>query len=211
MTRNILYRKGKFLSTLSLRRATSRGLPWCALRGISIHALLAESDPLSFASCFTALLFLSTLSLRRATTTKSGTFGRSLYFYPRSPCGERPHAKLTGTLDYSISIHALLAESDHLLRSGTARDMYFYPRSPCGERLPHASRPRPIVDISIHALLAESDAIMLIRAATQRIFLSTLSLRRATNSKINVCYGDLISIHALLAESDPTGATLPTT
>ena len=56
------------------------------------------------------------------------------YFYPRSPCGERPHAKLTGTLDYSISIHALLAESDPVCYAGDCTATNFYPRSPCGER-----------------------------------------------------------------------------
>ena len=56
--------------------------------------------------------------------------------------------------------------------------------------------------ISIHALLAESDAIVLIRAATQRIFLSTLSLRRATRLTRNPDSRSMISIHALLAESD---------
>ena len=56
-----------------------------------------------------------------------------------------------------ISIHALLAESD--------------PETvPCG---PHA-------DISIHALLAESDTIFSVRPYDAPIFLSTLSLRRAT-------------------------------
>ena len=35
-----------------------------------------------------------------------------------------------------------------------------------------------------------------------RLFLSTLSLRRATNDAINGCNPDFISIHALLAESD---------
>ena len=34
------------------------------------------------------------------------------------------------------------------------------------------------------------------------LFLSTLSLRRATNDAINGCNPDFISIHALLAESD---------
>ena len=34
------------------------------------------------------------------------------------------------------------------------------------------------------------------------VFLSTLSLRRATNDAINGCNPDIISIHALLAESD---------
>ena len=56
-----------------------------------------------------------------------------------------------------ISIHALLAESDTNHAANALGN-----------------------GISIHALLAESDAITLIRAATQRIFLSTLSLRRAT-------------------------------
>ena len=36
-------------------------------------------------------------------------------------------------------------------------------------------------------------------------FLSTLSLRRATNDAINGCNPDFISIHALLAESDCIG------
>ena len=33
-------------------------------------------------------------------------------------------------------------------------------------------------------------------------FLSTLSLRRATQSRVRVCQAVIISIHALLAESD---------
>ena len=60
----------------------------------------------------------------------------------------------------TISIHALLAESDLFLRSGRMTRRYFYPRSPCGER--HSD---PVTDkawalISIHALLAESDPAM---------------------------------------------------
>ena len=37
---------------------------------------------------------------------------------------------------------------------------------------------------------------------TETIFLSTLSLRRATAGTVQADYGDNISIHALLAESD---------
>ena len=56
--------------------------------------------------------FLSTLSLRRATLTAGGTTILDVYFYPRSPCGERP-AEMESKRDcHSISIHALLAESD---------------------------------------------------------------------------------------------------
>ena len=79
--------------------------------------------------------------------------------------------------------------------------------------------------ISIHALLAESDLWVLRKVPILGIFLSTLSLRRATrestsiepifsdfyprspcgerlNDAINGCNPDFISIHALLAESD---------
>ena len=36
----------------------------------------------------------------------------AVYFYPRSPCGERPTETITITTATHISIHALLAESD---------------------------------------------------------------------------------------------------
>ena len=55
--------------------------------------------------------FLSTLSLRRATTCYcSGSL--ICNFYPRSPCGERPAGQKLVKSNTSISIHALLAESD---------------------------------------------------------------------------------------------------
>ena len=103
-----------------------------------------------------------------------------LYFYPRSPCGERPPSVFLHCTTYlflstlslrratilppadtssvSISIHALLAESDknspalisnnqnisiHALLAES--DMYFL------------SNIRRLLEISIHALLAESD------------------------------------------------------
>ena len=57
---------------------------------ISIHALLAESDPIKPLKIGKNLTFLSTLSLRRATNLPLVMIPSSLYFYPRSPCGERP-------------------------------------------------------------------------------------------------------------------------
>ena len=82
-----------------------------------------------------------------------------------------------------ISIHALLAESDtELLAACTA-----------------------IASISIHALLAESDLGLALHKRGCIIFLSTLSLRRATSFLDIDYYKTRISIHALLAESD-TGA-----
>ena len=110
--------------------------------------------------CVTVFLFifLSTLSLRRATFGPRDGQGMGLDFYPRSPCGERPLGILGGRLWHGISIHALLAESDRWVRSRRRRSSDFYPRSPCGERPPRLSRVVPTP-----------------------IFLSTLSLRRATS------------------------------
>ena len=171
------------------------------MRGISIHALLAESDYARKLDIRHAYEFLSTLSLRRATLRRplwirlkvflstlslrraTGIIGVfqavEVNFYPRSPCGERPGAE----------------------RLPPPR-WYFYPRSPCGERrheyaagvqtiqflstlslrratvhlLPRAGG----VAISIHALLAESDQAVAVTGGQTAKFLSTLSLRRAT-------------------------------
>ena len=57
---------------------------------ISIHALLAESDFLNAMQVVVVVIFLSTLSLRRATKTRPSVSQTVDYFYPRSPCGERP-------------------------------------------------------------------------------------------------------------------------
>ena len=57
---------------------------------ISIHALLAESDVGRSRIIKILRLFLSTLSLRRATSLLCYMIHLVLYFYPRSPCGERP-------------------------------------------------------------------------------------------------------------------------
>ena len=191
---------------------------------ISIHALLAESDSVFIIIFNASCSFLSTLSLRRATRRSATCFCPSLYFYPRSPCGERPASgRLTSVnsvflstlslrrattpvmrapAEYFISIHALLAESDRLSRTRFKRKQNFYPRSPCGERhIPRSAVPHT------------------------RKFLSTLSLRRATcrgtrhalfrryfyprspcgerpGDVLTVSTGYGISIHALLAESD---------
>ena len=129
---------------------------------ISIHALLAESDKNQPGKSNKLNIFLSTLSLRRATTALAVLLMFNLYFYPRSPCGERQRLGLLGWLRVLISIHALLAESDNLrVLDGSKSSI-----------------------ISIHALLAESDCIMTITTCTASKFLSTLSLRRATNADL---------------------------
>ena len=169
---------------------------------ISIHALLAESDGKPKALKSRRCVFLSTLSLRRATAGVNSMLTLIQNFYPRSPCGERRSKRINRNIANSISIHALLAESDH---------------APSQHPCPH--------NISIHALLAESDTNRDVAKRTTDIFLSTLSLRRATIRKrqiipviedfyprspcgerpFNICVHHTtknISIHALLAESD---------
>ena len=59
-----------------------------------------------------ALVFLSTLSLRRATPGLVRVNPTSKNFYPRSPYGERPQQTAYFFYVQSISIHALLTESD---------------------------------------------------------------------------------------------------
>ena len=78
-----------------------------------------------------------------------------------------------------ISIHALLAESDAAVCPACGRE-----------------------PISIHALLAESDFDRMLDERRARGFLSTLSLRRATECASLLSQPGAISIHALLAESD---------
>ena len=146
---------------------------------ISIHALLAESDPFTtsmstrlvgflstlslrratYAPLTSELhcLFLSTLSLRRATHPGQPVRGMPSHFYPRSPCGERRSVASVAFASVLISIHTLLAESDA-----------------------EVSTMQGLNVISIHALLAESDSWYLVGVCLLFVFLSTLSLRRAT-------------------------------
>ena len=130
--------------------------------------------------CVAFTQFLSTLSLRRATGMTAPTAWSWTDFYPRSPCGERRRDRGRHGLQSTISIHALLAESDAKRTTPRSGRSYFYPRSPCGERrygfytrlIPIDFYPRSPCgerlagwydknersNISIHALLAESDA-----------------------------------------------------
>ena len=77
----------------------------------------------------------------------------------------------------------------------------FYPRSPCGER-----RPRSINSMILTHFYPRSPCGERPTDMSKRLikfgFLSTLSLRRATDTGNNIGGNDYISIHALLAESD---------
>ena len=145
----------KFLSTLSLRRATR--IAWEANKAgkISIHALLAESDKLAWFGIIDILNFYPRSPCGERLRVMRRPYAQ-MHFYPRSPCGERPriaweankagkisiHALLAESDRYSglfdsfdvISIHALLAESDRAPSHNPYLRSNFYPRSPCGER-----------------------------------------------------------------------------
>ena len=148
----------EFLSTLSLRRATMSPTSYGGTGVISIHALLAESDYLSNNSRHFLRPFLSTLSLRRATQTNTGS----------NESGE-----FLSTLS--------LRRATSCFAWNCAKCRYFYPRSPCGERLVVSCGCLSFICISIHALLAESDPTPRRTLPARSRFLSTLSLRRATD------------------------------
>ena len=123
----------RFLSTLSLRRATHYDNYNLHCVEISIHALLAESDNQQCKHHPDREISIHAL-LAESDTPLTSRITRRQYFYPRSPCGERPHYDNYNLHCVEISIHALLAESDmrHLRLCDVK--LNFYPRSPCGER-----------------------------------------------------------------------------
>ena len=151
----------------------------------------------------TALIFLSTLSLRRATGVgRVINHIKTYHFYPRSPCGERQTmqaiAQALNTFLSTLSLRRATCKlleqlsdpaflSTLSLRRATRKlpmreptALHFYPRSPCGERQQAQSLKIPPHGISIHALLAESDLNAHLYYHSRGLFLSTLSLRRAT-------------------------------
>ena len=102
-------------------------------RGISIHALLAESDRMSHQEKSRKKISIHAL------------------------LAESDVSHIYKVSEVAISIHALLAESDRQRETSVIFAFNFYPRSPCGERPgPWPCGPARI-KISIHALLAESD------------------------------------------------------
>ena len=174
----------------------------CTNMRISIHALLAESDFSTALPGAIHRIFLSTLSLRRATCIRGAWHWhllyfyprspcgerrdsftahiRKRYFYPRSPCGERRYAGLRHAPDYPISIHALLAESDPFHRPCAWRTGHFYPRSPCGERPRYRQLWRQGYEFLSTLSLRRATIGGWRSSGIGSIFLSTLSLRRAT-------------------------------
>ena len=169
-----------FLSTLSLRRATDHVLDGGRKQQISIHALLAESDLGIVDEYHAHRTFLSTLSLRRA-TRNIPKLPRAVIISIHALLAESDALRRDKAVAMDISIHALLAESDPPKICAARWNTNFYPRSPCGERLMY-----PYQQLSQSVFLS---TLSLRRATTQPCykcpdrcqFLSTLSLRRATH------------------------------
>ena len=101
-----------FLSTLSLRRATTSVVSSAGTIGISIHALLAESDATKKSGRRHFVLISIHALLAESDGASPPPTSAAWYFYPRSPCGERRVLDVFRHLVSLISIHALLAESD---------------------------------------------------------------------------------------------------
>ena len=175
--------RSKFLSTLSLRRATP----------INDSITLQYTNFYPRSPCGErqqnptqkreAKAFLSTLSLRRATAGAGNNTIRISYFYPRSPCGERPD---TGKHLKVIKIFLSTLSLRRATRYGKPIDVQLVFLSTLSLRRATAGTAQG------HTRNAK--------------FLSTLSLRRATNTRCNVNLMFAISIHALLAESDSKSA-----
>ena len=125
-------------------------------------------------------------------------------FYPRSPCGERRITIITICTAWRfLSTLSLRRATPQGAEMRQPRD-YFYPRSPCGERrctaLLFAAHPyfyprSPCGERQSGSTVSD----------TLKKFLSTLSLRRATQTSQSRWLHPRISIHALLAESDAVG------
>ena len=148
----------RFLSTLSLRRAT-----------YIVAKNRASSDD---------FYPRSPCGERRVVSVQ---IGGDVYFYPRSPCGERPSVSnglkrsipFLSTLSLrratpsvlhnfqplQISIHALLAESDVRGQRPNWGGCLFLSTLSLRRATTNQTNTKPTKEISIHALLAESDPL----------------------------------------------------
>ena len=130
---------------------------------------------ISFFSPCSSGRFQSTLSVRRATGARLHFYPAGFNFNPRSPWGERQTLTDTELRLLLISIHALREESDCFLLFCCSSSS----------------------DISIHALREESDAKKISCRRPQAAkpllfsakFQSTLSVRRATISRLELASG----------------------
>ena len=171
--------------------------------GISIHALLAESDGTESARDRPKEKFLSTLSLRRATLHCKTPITFRHYFYPRSPCGERPGDYVQ--YNYNNKFLSTLSLRRATIHQGQRTEFYahFYPRSPCGERRSHRAGCRPAQYFYPRSPCGER-LVSICYFVKAFLFLSTLSLRRATGGR----HPHLFNVRHFYPRS-PCGERLP--
>ena len=149
---------------------------------ISIHALLAESDSWPRAIAPLCLYFYprSPCGERRYRCVL-GCVG--YYFYPRSPCGERRllNSSWISSIKFLSTLSLRRATGAPVDKMPSSSD--FYPRSPCGERhgdgQDHRSHLRFLSTLSLRRATWQRGSRI-----TYVEFLSTLSLRRATPSNL---------------------------
>ena len=107
-------------------------------------------------------------------------------FYPRSPCGERLRRQRARRGPQHFYPRSPCGERHRTRRAVSYVTAYFYPRSPCGERLGIVCR---------NDFRCKFLSTLSLRRATESnrvdnvqdfVFLSTLSLRRATTVNFNV-------------------------
>ena len=132
----------RFLSTLPARGATTPYLSTTAWPQISIHAPREGSDYVVYPFSLYSLYFYPRSPRGERLIARCYTAVRARYFYPRSPRGERP---------LSLS-HGAYQRDD------------FYPRSPRGERPAQGAQ----------------------ESATAAAFLSTLPARGATIGSLSI-------------------------
>ena len=171
----------KFLSTPSVRRATGGLFHRTAALAISIHALRAEGDREQKRILQKA--DISIHALRAEGDMQGDGFFEIRSRFLSTPSVRRAtgHSRHRLRL-YRISIHALRAEGDSWSYPSVSPASDFYPRPPCGGRRVVVRITAAPVRISIHALRAEGDRYLIGCASFFGTFLSTPSVRRATQA-----------------------------
>ena len=111
----------------------------------------------------------------------------------------------------TISIHALLAESDCIIDIINNIIDDFYPRSPCGERpLSLNTQQRHLPFLSTLSL-RRATVVDTVKLAGPVLFLSTLSLRRATDtSSLMQCQVKFLSTLSLRRATQSPPSITPT-
>ena len=145
---------------------------------ISIHALLAESDYVMYNSRLANTNFYprSPCGERLAIGLSTKSISN---FYPRSPCGERRGLLTLQNLLQQFLSTLSLRRATHNAGPLQAGYKDFYPRSPCGERRAAAGKRAGRYYFYPRSPCGERPYGR-INDISRLIFLSTLSLRRAT-------------------------------